>query len=93
VNTWSRKPLISALAATLVCVGAAAAADGAKKDDAIAMVKKAVASIKEQGPDKAYPEFTNKDAKFIDRDLYVVVYRSTARCWPMARTQNSSVRT
>src|ERR1035437_8122803 len=39
------------------------------------MVKKAVASIKEQGPDKAYPEFTNKDAKFIDRDLYVVVYQ------------------
>ena len=75
MNTWSRKPLISALAATLVCVGAAAAADGAKKDDAIAMVKKAVASIKEQGPDKAYPEFTNKDAKFIDRDLYVVVYQ------------------
>jgi len=75
VNTWSRKPLISALAATLVCVGAAAAADGAKKDDAMAMVKKAVASIKEQGPDKAYPEFTSKDAKFIDRDLYVVVYQ------------------
>src|SRR5258708_38068797 len=53
----------------------AAAADGANKDDAIAMVKKAVAFIKEQGPDKAYPEFTGKDAKFIDRDLYVVVYQ------------------
>jgi cytochrome c len=51
------------------------AADGAKKDDAIAMVRKAVAFIKEQGAEKAYPEFTNKDAKFIDRDLCVVVYR------------------
>jgi signal transduction histidine kinase len=39
------------------------------------MVKKAVAFIKEQGADKAYPEFTGKDAKFIDRDLYVVVYQ------------------
>src|ERR1017187_3288769 len=68
-------PLISALAATLVFVGAAAAADGANKDDAVAMVKKAVAFIKEQGPEKAYPEFTGKDAKFIDRDLYVVVYQ------------------
>jgi signal transduction histidine kinase len=51
------------------------AADGASKDDAIAMVKKAVAFIKEQGPEKAYPEITNKAGRFIDRDLYVVVYQ------------------
>jgi len=76
VNTWLRQPLISALAATLVFIGAAAmAADGANKDDAIAMVKKAVAFIKEQGPEKAYAAFTNKDAQFIDRDVYVVVYQ------------------
>jgi cytochrome c len=76
VNTWLRKPLISALATTLVFVGAAAmAGDGAGKDDAVAMVKKAVAYIKEQGPEKAYAEFTGKDAKFIDRDVYVVVYQ------------------
>ena len=76
MNTRFRKPLISALAATLVAAGTAAiAADGASKDDAVAMVKKAVAFIKEQSPDKAYPEFTSKDAKFIDRDLYVVVYQ------------------
>jgi cytochrome c len=75
VNSWARKSLISAVTATLVFAGVAMAADGANKDDAIAMVKKAVASIKAQGPDKAYPEFTNKDAKFIDRDLYVVVYQ------------------
>jgi cytochrome c len=76
VNIWLRKSLISALAATLAFAGAAAmAGDGASKDDAVAMVKKAVAYIKEQGPEKAYPEFTNKDAKFIDRDCYVVVYQ------------------
>ena len=63
VNIWLRKSLISALAATLAFAGAAAmAGDGASKDDAVAMVKKAVAYIKEQGPEKAYPEFTNKDA-------------------------------
>jgi cytochrome c len=39
------------------------------------MVKKAVAFIKEQGPDRAYAEISNKAGKFIDRDLYVVVYR------------------
>ena len=74
MNIWLRKPLISALAATLVFGGAAIAADGAGKDDAVAMVKKAVTFIKEQGPEKAYPEITYKVGKFIDRDLYVVVY-------------------
>ena len=73
MNHWLRKSLIS-LAATFIFAGAAAA-DGANKDDAVAMVKKAVAFIKEQGPDKAYAEFTGKDTKFIDRDLYVVVYQ------------------
>ncbi len=76
MNNWLRKPLISVMAATLVFAAAvASAADGANKDDAIAMVKKAVAFIKEQGAEKAYAEFTGKDAKFIDRDLYVVVYQ------------------
>jgi cytochrome c len=75
VNTWLRKHLIAALAATLAFGTAAMAADGAGKDDAVAMVKKAVSFIKEQGGEKAYPELTNKAGKFIDRDLYVVVYR------------------
>lgn len=38
-----------------------------------AMVKKAVAFIKEKGPEKAYDEFTN-GKQFKDRDLYVIVY-------------------
>jgi cytochrome c len=75
VNIWSTKPLFSVLAAVLALGGAAAAAEGAGKDDAVAMVKKAVTFIKEQGADKAYPEFTNKAGKFIDRDVYVVVYQ------------------
>jgi cytochrome c len=69
VNNWSTKVLVCGLTAMFVCAGAAVAADGAGKDDAIAMVKK------EQGADKAYPEFTGKAAGFIDRDLYVVVYQ------------------
>ena len=44
------------------------------KEEAQAMVKKAIAFIKEQGPEKAYPEFTDRAGKFVDRDLYVVVY-------------------
>ena len=74
MNIWLKKHLISAFAATLAVGTAAIAADGAGKDEAVAMVKKAVSFIKEQG-EKAYPELTNKAGKFVDRDLYVVVYR------------------
>jgi cytochrome c len=61
-------PLIVALA-----IGTATAAEFATKEEAIAMVKKAVALIKEQGPEKAYAEFTNKGGLFHDRDLYITV--------------------
>ena len=64
-------PLVAIIAVT----GAAAAADGAGKDDAVSMVKKAAAFIKAEGPDKAYAEISNKAGQFIDRDLYVVVYQ------------------
>ena len=49
-------------------------AEFATKDEAVAMVKKAVAFIGQQGADKAYAEITKKDGQFSDRDLYVVVY-------------------
>jgi cytochrome c len=76
MNNWLKKPLTPVIAAMLVFAGSSAiAGDGANKDEAVAMVKKAVAFIKEQSPDKAYPMFTGKDAKFVDRDLYVVVYQ------------------
>jgi cytochrome c len=75
VNIRLRKRLISVAAATLAFGPAAIAADGAGKDDAVAMVKRAVTFIKEQGGEKAYPEITNKAGKFVDRDLYVVVYK------------------
>lgn len=55
----------------------AAGAEFATKDEAIAMVNKAVAYIKKEGPAKAYSEFTNKNPQFVDRDLYVVVYNTS----------------
>ena len=75
MNNWSTK-LASGVAAMLIFAGAAVAAEGgANKDEAVAMVKKAVGFIKEQGADKAYPEISTKGGKFSDRDLYVVVYQ------------------
>ncbi len=52
----------------------ASSAERATKDEAIAMVKKAVATIKSDGADKAYAAFDDKKGAFVDRDLYVVVY-------------------
>ncbi len=58
-----------------IAFGATAiAASGASKDEAVAMVKKAVAAIKSEGPDKAYGDISDPNGPFVDRDLYIVVY-------------------
>ena len=49
------------------------AAEFATKDEAVAMVGKAVAFIKDKGAASAYPEFTRKAGRFHDRDLYITV--------------------
>jgi cytochrome c len=60
--------------AALVGLGGPALAEtGATKDEAVAMVKKAVAYIKAEGPDKAYKEISNPSGQFVERDLYIVV--------------------
>jgi cytochrome c len=63
---------VASLIAALV-LGPSVAAEWATKEEAIAMVKQAVVLIKEQGPDKAYAEITNKAGRFHDRDLYITV--------------------
>jgi signal transduction histidine kinase len=73
LGTRGLKWLSSTIAITVFCSGAALA--GAGKDDAVTMVKSATGFIKEMGADKAYPEINNKAGKFIDRDVYVVVYQ------------------
>ena len=60
---------------TALCVGGMTlGATAASKDEAVAMVKKAVSAIKAEGPGKAYPEISNPSGKFVDGDLYIVVY-------------------
>jgi signal transduction histidine kinase len=61
-------------AVLFACANVAAAGEVATKDEAMAMVKKAVGFIKDQGADKAYAEISNKSGQFVSRDLYVVVY-------------------
>jgi signal transduction histidine kinase len=69
----NRKYFIAATA-LLIGMGVAGAAQFATKDEAMAVVKKASAMIKDQGTAKAYAEIDNKQGQFTDRDLYVVVY-------------------
>jgi cytochrome c len=59
--------------ATSVSVGALAQAK-VTAAEATAMVKKAVAYVKANGPEKAYAEITNKKGQFVDRDLYVTLW-------------------
>ena len=68
--------LLLALAACLAPGLAAAAETKATAAEATAMVKKGVAAIKAGGKDhdKLFSEVTAKDAKWVDRDLYLVVY-------------------
>ena len=67
--------LAAAGLAALTVIHTGPSRDNATKDEAIAMVKKAVAYIKGQGADKAYQEISNRTGQFVDRDLYVVVYQ------------------
>jgi len=77
-----------ALFAIMVQVPAYAAENGTK-EEAVAMVKKAIDYMKANGDEKAFEEFTNTKGKFVDRDLYVVVYDMSAKC--LAHGQKKSM--
>lgn len=64
------------LAAVLIMfslAGRASAADVGTADEAVAMVKKAIAYISTNGKEKAFAEFNNPAGQFKDRDLYIAV--------------------
>ncbi len=68
------KGLVFALFA-LALSGSASAADRGSADEAIAMVKKAAAYMRENGNDKAFAAIGDTSNKaFHDRDLYIFVY-------------------
>jgi signal transduction histidine kinase len=80
------KTLIS-LGALAFAIGAAPAlsAEYASPKEAETMVAKAVAALKSNKP-KTYEEITAKDPKWVDRDLYPVVYDLTGKV--LAHGQN-----
>jgi len=70
--------ILTAFAAVLaLMIGMPAAAQDKSKGtaaEATAMVEKAIAHIKKVGREKAFADFSSKQAPWVDRDLYVVVY-------------------
>jgi cytochrome c len=50
------------------------------REEAVAMVKKAIAYLKANGKDKAFAEISNPKGRFVDRDLYVTVYDLNGTC-------------
>lgn len=50
------------------------------KEEAEALVKKAISMIKAEGKDKAFAEINNPKGKFVDRDLYIFVYDMNGKC-------------
>jgi cytochrome c len=66
----------AALIAAASAIGAKAQtpdATPATKEQAVAMVQKAVAFLKAQGPEKGYAEIDNKSGQFVQGDLYIAV--------------------
>lgn len=54
-------------------IASASAAGNGTKEEAIALVNKAVAFYEANGKEKAYAEFSKAGGQFTDRDLYVYV--------------------
>jgi cytochrome c len=66
----------AALIAAASAIGAQAQtpdAPPATKEQAVAMVQKAVAFLKAQGPEKGYAEIDDKSGQFVQGDLYIAV--------------------
>lgn len=58
----------------LLALPAAGAAERGSAMEAKALVEKAVAKIKADGPKAAFAAFEKKDGGFVDRDLYIFVF-------------------
>lgn len=67
--------LPTSFALATLLIGTSALAANATKEEAVALVKKGVAAVNSMGAEKAYAEFSNPTGKWVDRDLYLAVFR------------------
>lgn len=75
MNIRAIAPLAAALIVATVyfASGDVVSADPATKEEAVAMVQKAVAAIKSEGTEKAYVEISSLSGPFVKGDLYIAV--------------------
>lgn len=64
---------IIAVFALAVSFSATAADQMATREEAVAIVKKATAFIRQNGKEKALAEFSKQQGPFVDRELYIAV--------------------
>ena len=70
-----KRPALLLMASFLFLSSSPALAAGrGNADDAVAMVRKAVAYLKKNGKDKAYAEFNNPNGQFRDGELYILAF-------------------
>jgi len=74
------KKVVVACVAVFLFACAALAQQNGTKDEAVALVKKAVAQYKSAGKDKTFADINDLKGPFVDRDLYVVVYDMDGNC-------------
>ena len=60
---------------SLLALSLGASASTVSKDEAVALVKKGVSAVTALGAEKAYAEFSMPAGKWVDRDLYLVVFK------------------
>jgi cytochrome c len=65
---------VLACSAAFAPLGVAAAAERGSADEASALVKKGIAFLKANGPEKSYAAFNDPAGQFVDRDLYLFVF-------------------
>lgn len=73
------KTIVLGLFALTLQGSALAAGDRGSADEAVALVKKAIAYIKDNGKEKGYAEISNAKGQFVDRDLYLFVFDLTGK--------------
>lgn len=68
------RKLLALLCGGLLVLSFSAVAFASPKEDATALVKKAVVLVKQKGKDAAVAEFNNPKGKFVKGELYVFAY-------------------
>lgn len=74
------KKILLFIFSVILVWGISFAGEFGTKEEAEAMVKKAINMIKTEGREKAFAEINNPKGKFVDRDLYIFVYDLNGKC-------------